>query len=147
MPRATFTHEVTVYRPMDHVWARLQDAQTYANIGPVEKVWDPSHDEDGILLGYTWSTTVGRKPYQGSAETVEAENPHYLKMDLDAGELAGSLTSALEAVTDDVTHLTVTLEIISKGTLSTLFFPVISDAVGRGLPEQVEAFAAALTDT
>lgn len=144
MPRATFTHEVTVHRSMQHVWERLQDANTYANIGPVEKVWDAVHDEDGILQRYTWSTTVGRKPYEGSARTVEAHNPHYLKMDLDAGELAGSLTTALEPVTDDVTNLAVTLEIVSKGTLSTLFFPVISDAVGRGLPEQVEAFTATI---
>ncbi len=144
MPRATFTHEVTVHRSMQHVWERLQDANTYANIGPVQKVWDPVHDDDGILQRYTWSTTVGRKPYEGSARTVEAHNPHYLKMDLDAGEVAGSLATALEAVTDEVTNLAVTLEIISKGTLSTLFFPVISDAVGRGLPEQVETFAVAI---
>ncbi len=144
MPRATFTHEVTVHRSMQHVWKRLQDADTYANIGPVEKVWDPVHDDDGVLQQYTWSTTVGRKPYEGSARTVEAHNPSYLKMDLDAGEVAGSLATALEAVTDEVTNLAVTLEIISKGTLSTLFFPVISDAVGRGLPEQVETFAGAI---
>jgi hypothetical protein len=129
---------------MQHVWKRLQDADTYANIGPVEKVWDPVHDDDGVLQQYTWSTTVGRKPYEGSARTVEAHNPSYLKMDLDAGEVAGSLATALEAVTDEVTNLAVTLEIISKGTLSTLFFPVISDAVGRGLPEQVETFAGAI---
>ncbi len=131
---------------MQHLWERLQDANTYANIGPVEEVWDAEHDENGILQRYTWSTTVGRKPYEGSARTVEADNPHYLKMDLDAGEVAGSLATALEAVTDDVTNLAVTLEIVSKGTLSTLFFPVISDAVGRGLPEQVEAFAVAIAE-
>jgi len=31
-------------------------------------------------------------------------------------------------------------------TLSTLFFPVVSEAVGNGLPKQVEAFAESLEE-
>ena len=40
----------------------------------------------------------------------------------------------------------VTLKVISRGMLSTLFFPVISEAVGRGLPAQVERFAASFEE-
>ena len=40
--------------------------------------------------------------------------------------------------------VTVTLEVVSRGTLSTLFFPVVSEAIAKGLPSQVDRFAEGL---
>jgi hypothetical protein len=64
-----------------------------------------------------------------------------MRLDLDATEVVGTLTTRLSENGDEATQIEVTLEIESRGTLSTLFFPVVSDVVGRGLPSQVERFA------
>lgn len=143
MPRASFTHQVTVPRSADEIWEQLQVAETWSNIGPVEDVWDAEHAEDGQLQRYRWSTTVGPRSYRGRAKVVASEPAHLMRLDLDATEVVGTLTTRLSQNGTDATQLEVTLEIESRGTLSTLFFPIVSDAVGRGLPRQVEEFAAA----
>ena len=65
-------------------------------------------------------------------------------LELDAREVAGTLEARLEANGDGTTVVTVTLRVTSRGTLSTLFFPVVSEAIAKGLPAQVERFAASL---
>ena len=59
---------------------------------------------------------------------------------LDAGEMTGSINTELDG-DDEATELVVTLGIEAKGLLSSMFFGVIRDAVGRGLPAQVDEFA------
>ncbi len=141
MPRASFTHQVIVPRSVDEIWARLQVAETWSNIGPVEDVWDAEHTDEGHLERYRWSTTVGPRSYQGRAKVIGSEPGHLMRLDLDATEVVGTLTTRLSE-NGAGTDLEVTLEVESRGTLSTLFFPVVSEAVGRGLPMQVERFAA-----
>jgi hypothetical protein len=67
-----------------------------------------------------------------------------MTLDLDAREVAGTLEAHLAPNGNGTTIVTVTLEVVSRGTLSTLFFPVVSEAVARGLPSQVDEFAASL---
>lgn len=43
------------------------------------------------------------------------------------------------------TSITVTLEVESRGLLSTMFFPVVAAAIGNGLPAAVDHFAAGLS--
>lgn len=145
MPNATFSHEAATSRSPEEVWERLQHADTWAAIGPVEEVWDPVHDENGGLLSYRWSAHVGPTRYRGTAEVVEAEHCRIMRLDLDGGEIAGVLTTSIDG-NGDGTRLVVTLSIVSRGTLSTLLFPLVADAVGRGLSEQVQRFVAALDD-
>ena len=140
MPSASFTHDVILSQPADEIWQRLQDAETWANIGPVDEVWDAEHDDDGSLRRYRWSTTVGLRSYRGTATTKHMDVPTLMSLALDGGELAGTLTTRLSQ-NGAGTAMEVTLEITSKGALSTLFFPLVSEVVGRGLPEQVERFA------
>ena len=64
---------------------------------------------------------------------------------LDAREVVGALEARLEANGDGTTVVTVTLEVQSRGTLSTMFFPVVSEAIAKGLPAQVERFASSLS--
>lgn len=139
MPTARFSHESSTSRAIDDVWLRLQKADTWASIGPVERVWDPVHDDAGQLMSYRWSTTVGPTKYRGRAKVVEAVPPVTMRLNLDGGEIAGVLTTAMEE-NGDGTQLRVTLKITSKGPLSSMFFPLISEVVERGLPEQVERF-------
>jgi hypothetical protein len=145
MPSATFTHTARAASETHDIWLRLQVPDTWSNIGPIEKVWDPVHRGDQ-LESYRWQTTVGPTSYKGIARVVEAVEPRYMRLDLDAGEMAGTLTTELEHNGEGSTRVTVTLKVVSRGMLSTLFFPVVSDAVGRGLPRQVEQFAASFED-
>lgn len=144
MPRATFTHQVTAHAPVDAVWNSLQDAKTWANIGPVENIAESEIDEDGQLLSFKWSTSVAMKRYPGTAEVVASDPQERMVLDLDAREVAGSLETQLAPNGDGTTIVTVTLEVISRGTMSTLFFPMVSETIANGLPAQVERFAASL---
>jgi hypothetical protein len=65
-----------------------------------------------------------------------------MELSLDSSELKGSLIADIDD--NESTRLAVTLEVASKGTMGALFFPLIAEAIGRGLPEQVEEFAASL---
>ena len=142
MPRASFSHSVELTRTPQEIWINLQDAATWSGIGPVDNVWEPTHSDDGTLEGFQWSAHVGPTSYKGSAVVAGATAPRHMKLDLDSSELKGSLIADIED--GDTTHLAVTLEVASKGTMGALFFPLISEAIGRGLPEQVEQFAASL---
>ena len=143
MPRASYAHTVTVPATAAATWERLQLADTWSRIGPVEKVWDEVIDAAGVLRSYRWSTRVGPREYTGTAKTTEAVPRELMRIALDAGELRGTLSTKLSPNGRNDTHLEVSLEIEPRGTLAILFFGVISDAVGRGLPSQVEGFAAA----
>ncbi len=144
MPRATFTHQATAQAPIDAVWDSLQQAETWANIGPVENVTDPEMGDQGLLESFRWSTTVAMKSYKGTARVIAADLGERMRLDLDAREVAGSLEAHLAPNGNDTTVVTVTLEVISRGTLSTLFFPVMSEAIAKGLPTQVDRFAESL---
>jgi carbon monoxide dehydrogenase subunit G len=147
MPSASSSHEVTVAQPADGLWQILQNADTWANIGPVERVWDPVHDAAGTLMSYRWSTTVAGRPYEGTAKTMAAEPPSSIQQELDGGEVAGVLTTRLSPNADPShTTITVHLEVSSRGALSAMFFPIIADAINRGLPDQVEEFAGRLSN-
>jgi hypothetical protein len=67
-----------------------------------------------------------------------------MKLELDAREVAGTLETHLSPNGQGTTIVTVTLEVVSRGTLSTLFFPVVSEAIAKGLPAQVDRFADSL---
>lgn len=143
MPRATFSHRAHTVRSLGEVWERLQQVDTWANIGPVEEVWGAVHDEDGSLRSYRWSAHVGPTRYIGTATVVAADKGRLMTLELDGREIAGVLTTTI-LPNGDTTTVTVTLEIVSKGTLSSLFFPLVAKAVGKSLPDQVDRFVAAL---
>lgn len=140
MPSASFSHAASVSTPAEAVWDRLQAVDAWADIGPLDKVWDAVHDGER-LESYKWRTTVGPTSYDGRATVISSERPNLMRLELDAGEVAGSLQTHMSENGDGSTKLVVTLEVVSRGMLSTLFFPVLSEAVGRGLPQQVEQFA------
>lgn len=145
MPTASFSHSVEVDRPIDHVWARLQDAQTWANIGPVDEVWDATHDGRGMLESYRWSTRVGPTRYRGTAQVIESVSPTVMRQALDSHEVAGVLATTMTE-NGSGTSVTVHLDIRSVGMLSTMFFGKVAEAVQTGLPVQVERLATLVED-
>jgi carbon monoxide dehydrogenase subunit G len=140
MPSATFAHVAVAAGPVEAVWDRLQDAETWASIGPIEEVWDAVHAGDD-LESFRWRTTVGPAGYKGSMTVVESEPPHRMRLSLDAGEVSGELVAELDPAAAGSTSVHSTLVVGSRGMLSTMFVPAISQAVGNGLPDQVDAFA------
>ena len=144
MASAEYTHSVTVRTTQDTVWTSLQSADTWADIGPVDRVWDPVVDND-VLMGYRWATDIGGRTYEGTARTVDHTRPSRFSMVLDAGEMAGTIGIDL-APNEIGTHLEVSLLIESRGMLSSLFFPAIKNAIGSGFPDQVEGMAQHLED-
>lgn len=124
------------------VWQALQEPETWAGLGPITAVWDAEMSDDGHLAGFSWSADGPRK-IEGTATTLQALAPELMVMSLDATEIVGTLTTELQP-DGRGTMLTVVLSVEAKGMLATLFFGVISEALGRGLPGQVDGFAAGL---
>ena len=143
MPSATFTETVAIDAAPGEVWDRLQEPDIWASVGPVQKVWDPTID-DRVLRNFKWSTNIGGKVYEGVGTALEHERPHRYVLDLDAGEMARKISTDLTDGNPGGTVIDVSIELRSKGMLSSLFFPAIKNAVGSGFPEQVADMAAQL---
>jgi len=144
MPSATFTETIAIDAAPGEVWDRLQAPDIWASVGPVQKVWDPTID-DGVLRNFKWSMNIGGKVYDGVGTALEHDRPHRYVLDLDAGEMAGKVSTDLSAGNPGGTVIAVSIELRSKGMLSSLFFPAIKNAVGSGFPDQVADMATQLS--
>lgn len=138
MPSDTFSHTVTVAASPESVAAALQVASTWKGIGPIDDVWDATH-EGSDLTGFSWSARAAGKSWEGTATRGEETKPGTMTLDLDSSEIAGALTVSY-APDDRGTALTVALFAESKGVLAGMFWGVVADALRRGLPNQIEEF-------
>lgn len=143
MPSATYQHSITIDADSAQVWDGLQDPDIWSSLGPVQKVWDPAI-EDGVLTGFQWSTEMGGITYEGTGTATIRERPEQYQLVLDTSEMAGTITVDLMNGSEGGTEVAVTVELRSKGFLSSVLFPMVSRAVGDGLPEQVEDMATRL---
>lgn len=139
MPTERFSHTVDVPTAPDDVWVTLQQPETWRGIGPIDEVWDATHDERANLSGYRWSATAAGKRWEGTALRVATEPGRSLRLALESPEVTGALEVIVEP--GNSSRLTVTLEASPRGTLATLFWGVVSDALRRGIVTQVEQFA------
>jgi len=143
MPSSTFEHSVHIDASPADVWDGLQSPQIWSSLGPVQEVWDPVI-EDGVLTGFQWSTQVGSASYDGTGTATIQDRPDRYQLILDTSEITGTITVDLSATNPGGTDVDVTVEFRSKGFLSSMFFPMVSKAIGDGLPEQIEEMAAQL---
>ena len=144
MPSATFTETVTIDADPANVWDQLQEPDVWASLGPVQKVWDPII-EDGVLTGFTWSTDIGGKVYEGTGKAISHERPTSYELLLDTSEMSGTITADLSPANPGGTEAVVAIELKSKGLLSSMFFPAIKNAIGSGFPQQVSDMGARLS--
>ncbi len=144
MPSAVFHHTIKVDARADRVWDRLQEPDIWRSIGPVQNLWDPVV-EDGVLTGFRWSTDISGVVYQGTGTATIQDRPDQYQLVLETSEMAGTITVDLSEGNPGGTIVDVTLELRSKGLLSSMFFPVVSRAIGGGLHDQVEDMAAQLS--
>jgi hypothetical protein len=141
VPEATFRHTATTAASRADVLASLESADTWRGIGPIDRVWDEVHDGHS-LAGFRWSARAAGRSWEGRARRIAAPEGA-MALDLDSPEMAGTIT-VTAATNGDGTDLEVALMARSKGALAGMFWGVISDALRRGLPDQVEAFAEGL---
>ena len=127
------------------MWRALDDPAIWEGIGGVDRVYDPVIDDQGHLRGFSFDTLVGGRPYRGRATPRDRVEGITISWNIDSGEIRGVTSVDLEEEYGD-TAVTVTVAFEVSGMLSTLFFPVISAAIGNGLPEAVERFAESLAN-
>ena len=141
MPKETFSHTALTRAERAEVWKALDKPETWEGIGGVDKVIAPVIDNDGRLRGFSFETAVGGKIYLGKATPKAREESRLMAWNIENSEVRGVTTVQLS---DDGpgTRVQVTLEVESVGMFASMFFPVIANAIGSGLPESVDAFAA-----
>lgn len=143
MPSQTFSHTATADAPSDQVWAALNEPRTWEQIGGVDRVYDPTIDDQGRLIGFTFDTVAVGKRYAGKATPHQRMEGERISWRIENSEIRGVTTVDLTAE-EDRTGITVTLEVEGVGLLSSMFFGVIATAIGNGLGASVEEFAASL---
>ena len=141
MPSQVFSHEATTVAPIETVWAALDQPDTWESIGGVDRVFDPRRDGEGRLVGFSFDTVAGARKYVGTASPHERVEGKRIAWHVQNSEVRG-VTSVSLNPTETSTIVTVTLRVESVGMLSSLLFPIIVGAIGRGLPTAVEEFAA-----
>lgn len=139
-PVAAANHTVHIPAPPDSVWWRLQQAETWAALGPVTRVWDADHDAHGFLRSYRWSADAGIQSVEGTASTTSAERDRHFEVELSASGISGSLRADITPNSSGC-DLTVTLTLQPDGFLLAAVFPMVARAITSGLPGQVEEFA------
>lgn len=149
MPSQTFSASSRTSAPIHEVWGALDRPQTWQAIGGVDRVFDPKIDDQGRLQGFSFETVAGGKPHIGTARPLQRVEGSTMAWSVKSPEVRGTTTVDLENDGDgdgDGTLVTVTVHVESVGFLSSMFFPVIAGALGKGLPTAVEEFAASFGD-
>ena len=141
MPKETFSHSAITRAARTEVWKALDKPDTWEGIGGVDKVISPVIDKDGRLRGFSFETAVGGKIYLGKATPKAREESRLMAWNIENSEVRGVTTVQLTA-DGPGTRVRVTLEVESVGIFASMFFPVIARALGSGLPQTVDAFAA-----
>lgn len=144
VPTRTFSHSVTVDAPKQVVWAELEKPETWEAIGGVDRVHDAVFDGEGRLEGFSFEATAAGQTYPGLATPHAREEGSVMAWAIDTSEVEG-MTRVELADEGEGTRCTVTVEVQSRSILSSVLFPVIASAVGKGLPTAVEAFAAQMS--
>jgi carbon monoxide dehydrogenase subunit G len=141
-------HRVEVAATPETLWASLQKPESWARIGGVSKVDQPSFDANGEVTGYRFTVELGGNSHTGSATRAAAEPPRRLSMKLESDQLGGQIEVELEPAGDIPdsrrTAITVSMTVQSKGMMTAMLFPVISGAIASGFNESVEQFAEGL---
>jgi len=143
MPISTFRHSAITAASLDAVWDAIQNAETWAGIGPIEKVWDAEHDEDGSLQAYKWNAHAAGRTWDGTARVIAAVPGESTEMAVATKEIRGTVTITLGPAGSS-TNVAVRMQIEPAGMLATLFWGAIRDAIGSDFNVQVEEFAKGL---
>lgn len=138
MPSGTFSHTAIVSATPASIYSALQQADTWKGIGPIDDVWDATHEGDR-LVSFKWSAHAAGKSWEGTARRGSDRVAGEMTLNLDSSEIAGTIAVTL-LPDGNSTALTVKLSARSKGLVAGMFWGVVTDALRKGMPAQVEAF-------
>ena len=138
----SFSHSVRLETPRTEAWPRLHDAATWAGVAGITGVSNPSHDDSGHLESFDFVVEAGGSKIPGSAKVIEVSEPELFRIDISSAEIMGHITVRLASNDASGTKLRVLLEMRAKGFLAGMFYPLIAQTVGKGLPDEVEALGA-----
>ena len=141
MPSQTFSHRALSTAPAHEVWAGMDDVETWKEIPGVDRIVASETDESGHLESFTFEATIGGRAYRGQARRRDRVEGEHISWDIISPDISGAIAVDLES-TDAGTAITVALTLTVEGFLASMFFPVITQALGRGFPEAVTEFAA-----
>lgn len=140
MPESTFAHTAHAAATPAHIWNALQDAETWLGLGVMDAVSNPVV-EQGRLTSFNWTAVAAGTRHRGRSRTIDAVPGQLMVLALDSAEVAGEIAVALDAEAAG-TAVTVTLTARSRGLIAGMFWGKVSAALGKGLVEQVDRFAA-----
>lgn len=143
MPKQTFLHSATTSASVNRVWDALQQPDTWATIGGVDRVTDPVIDDRGRLQGFSFHTSAGGMRFTGKATPHAYEEGRLMAWRVDNSEVRGLTTVTLSG-SHGGTRIEVTIELEPVGMLASMFFPAVATAVGNGLAAAVDSFARGL---
>ena len=145
MPSQKFSYSATTAASRDTVWAALQEPKSWEGVSGVDRVKDPIIDGDGALRGFSFDSQVAGKAYVGTARPAARNEGRLMAWDIETSDVAGTVTVELEdngTPEGAGTVVAVSLLVAATGTLSSVFFPLITSTIEKGFPETVENFAA-----
>ncbi|MEX2422542.1 MAG: SRPBCC family protein [Acidimicrobiia bacterium] len=140
MPSETFQATATTSADPAKVWEGMQRPEVWEGIAGVERVSDPEFHPDGSLARFRFAATAAGRSYPGMAEVTESTPGQSMSLQLNTSELAATIALALQGEASG-TRLTIDVEIRSLTFMASLFFAVVADVLGRGLPAAAEDFA------
>lgn len=144
MPSQTFSHSAVAAASIESVWATFDLPATWESIGGIDRVYDARTGPAGHLDGFSFDTEVAGKEYVGAASLRERDDGRLIAWNVKNSEIKGQIRVELSD-TGKGTNISVTLEVESASFMSGMFFPVIANAIGSGLPEAVDDFAQGFT--
>lgn len=139
-------HSTTVAADPDDVWDALQTAETWEGIAGIRGVHDVRHADDGSLEGFAFHIEVAGMRFDGTAGVRRRTPPEAMTLDLDSKDLGARLAVRLKPGNPETT-IVVGAELEAKSMLVKMASGAVENAVRKGLPREVEAFAARLASS
>ena len=140
MPSEAFQATAITTSDPAAAWEAMQQPDVWEGIAGVEHVTDPEFHPDGSLARFRLAAIAAGKSYPGIAEVVESTPGRTMTLRLSTSELTATVALSLQGG-DRGTHLTIDVDIRTSTFMASLFFPVVADVIGRGLPAAAEDFA------
>ena len=145
MPSQIFAHTAVAQVSPETVWATFDSPTTWESIGGIDRVYDARVSPTGQLEGFTFDTEVAGRKYVGTATSAQRVEGSLISWSVRNSEIKGRLRVELTE-TSPGTQIEVTLEAESASFMSGMFFPVIANTIGSGLPAAVDDFAQGFGD-
>lgn len=135
MPR--FSDTVIAKATQKKSWETLQDAGVWGALLGAAEISDIKV-EDGLLKSCKWKAKIGGTQLRGKMKVAESEPRERMLMRIRAAEWRGKIEMTLEPQHQRTTRLHARLELTADGFTALLTLPIVSEVVGRHLPERMQ---------